>query len=206
MEEKQIFKLFKEKGALLEGHFLLTSGLHSSVYLQCAKVLQYPDIAERLCAQLAGHFSENRADVVISPAVGGIIVGQEVARALRTRAIFAERVDGPPASFQSERAGKMTLKRGFELKKGENVLAVEDVITTGGSLKEIVQLAKEKGCNVVGVGSLVDRSGGKVEFKTEKFSLLNLEIQNYPGQSCPLCKQKIPITYLGSRKRNADTK
>lgn len=188
MEEKQIYELFKEKNALLEGHFLLTSGLHSSLYIQCANVLQYPDIAQKLCSQLAEHFLKYNVDVVISPAVGGIVVGQEVARALKVRAIFAERVDG-----------KMLLKRGFELNKGENVLAVEDVMTTGGSLKEIIQLAKEKGCNIVGVGSLVDRSGGKVEFAVAKFSLLNLEIQNYPGQSCPLCKKGIPLTYLGSR-------
>jgi orotate phosphoribosyltransferase len=188
MEEKQIYELFKTKNALLEGHFLLTSGLHSSMYLQCAKVLQYPDIAEKLCSQLAKHFFKDKVDVVISPAVGGIIVGQEVARTLKTRAIFAERVEG-----------KMILKRGFELNKGENVFAVEDVITTGGSLNEIVRLAKEKGCNVIGVGSLVDRSGGKVQFGVEKFSLLNLEIQNYPKESCPLCKQGVPLTYLGSK-------
>ncbi|MDD5454767.1 MAG: orotate phosphoribosyltransferase [Candidatus Ratteibacteria bacterium] len=188
MEEKRIYELFKEKGALLEGHFLLTSGLHSSTYLQCAKVLQYPDIAEKLCSQLAKQFSKAKVDVVVSPAVGGIIVGQEVARALGARAIFAERIDG-----------KMLLKRGFELNKKESVLAVEDVITTGGSLKEIIQLAKDKGCNITGVGSLVDRSGGKVGFGAKNFSLLNLEIQNYSKEICPLCKQGIPLTYLGSR-------
>jgi len=192
MEEKQIHKLFKTKNALLEGHFLLTSGLHSSVYLQCAKVLQYPDIAEKLCSQLAKHFSKDKVDVVISPAVGGIIVGQEVARTFGVRAIFAERVDS-----------KMILKRGFELTKGEKVLAVEDVITTGGSLKEIIQVAKDKGCNIAGVGSLVDRSGSKVRFGVEKFSLLNLKILNYPKESCPLCKQGIPLTYLGSRNNSS---
>lgn len=210
MDEKQIYNIFKERNALLEGHFLLTSGLHSTMYLQCAKVLQYPDIAEKLCSQLAGSFKEKidphtktfgvRVDVVISPAIGGIIVGHEVAKALKTRAIFAERVDG-----------KMALRRGFELKNGENVLVVEDVITTGGSLKEIIQLAKEKGCNIIGAGSLVDRSGGKVKFEAcpvrkglsngvKKISLLNLEIQNYFEKSCPLCEQGVPITYLGSRK------
>ncbi len=192
MEEKQIYELFKTKNALLEGHFLLTSGLHSSIYLQCAKVLQYPDIAEKLCSQLAKYFSKDNVDVVISPAVGGIIVGQEVARSLGARAIFAERVDG-----------RMILKRGFELNNEENVLAVEDVITTGGSLKEIIQLAKDKDCNITGVGSLVDRSGNKVIFEAKKISLLNLEIQNYPKESCPLCKQGIPIAYLGSRKNSA---
>jgi orotate phosphoribosyltransferase len=198
MDEKQIYNLFKEKGALLEGHFLLSSGLHSPMYMQCAKLLQYPDIAEKLCSQLAGNFKDNidpntksfggGGDVVIAPAVGGIIVGHEVARALKIRAIFAERVED-----------KMALRRGFELKKGENILAVEDVITTGGSLKEIIQLAKEKGCNIIGAGSLVDRSGGKVQFDIKKVALLSLGIKTYSKESCPLCKQGIPVTYLGSR-------
>ncbi len=189
MEEKQVYNLFKEKGALLEGHFLLSSGLHSPIYLQCAKLLQYPDIAQELCKQLARNFKE-RIDVVISPAVGGIIVGQEVARALKARAIFAERTQD-----------KMILKRGFELKKGENVLAVEDVVTTGGSLNEIIQLAKEKGCNIVGAGTLVDRSGGKALFDVKKIALITLEIKNYPKESCPLCKKGVPIVYLGSRHK-----
>ena len=190
MDEKQVYNLFKEKGALLEGHFLLSSGLHSPIYLQCAKLLQYPDIAEKLCSQLAGNFKE-KIDVVISPAVGGIIVGHEVARALKVRAIFAERVED-----------KMALRRGFELKEGENVLSVEDVVTTGGSLKEIIQLAIEKGCNIIGIGSLVDRSGGKVQFDVKKVSLLTLEIKNYPKESCPLCKKGIPVNYLGSRHKS----
>lgn len=210
MEEKQIYELFKEKGALLEGHFLLSSGLHSPTYLQCAKVLQYPDVAEQLCRQLAGSFKD-KVDVVISPAIGGIVVGQEVARALKVKAIFAERAEGPPPN--QRRAGKMVLRRGFELKEGENVLVVEDVVTTGGSLKEIIKLAKEKGCNIVGAGMLVDRSGGKVDFGVypvrkgfsngvEKTALLTLEIQNYPKESCPLCKNGIPIVYLGSKYKN----
>lgn len=187
MEEKQVYNLFKEKGALLEGHFLLSGGLHSPMYLQCAKLLQYPDIAEGLCSQLAENFKEN-VDVVIAPAVGGIIVGYEVARALKARAIFAERIEE-----------KMALRRGFELKKGENVLAVEDVVTTGGSLNEIIQLAKEKGGNIVGAGTLVDRSGGKAQFSVKKIALLTLEIPTYPKESCPLCKKEIPLVYLGSR-------
>jgi orotate phosphoribosyltransferase len=189
MGEKQVYNLFKEKGALLEGHFLLTSGLHSSIYLQCAKLLQYPDIAEKLCRKLAGNFKEN-VDIVIAPAVGGIIVGYEVARALRARAIFAERAEG-----------KMVLRRGFELKKGENVLAVEDVVTTGGSLSEIIELAEEKGCNIMGAGMLVDRSGGEAQFNVKKVALLTLEIKNYPKESCPLCKKGVPIIYLGSRQK-----
>ena len=187
MDEKQVYNLFREKAALLEGHFLLSSGLHSPMYLQCAKLLQYPDIAKELCSQLAANFKE-RIDVVISPAVGGIIVGQEVARALKARAIFAERTED-----------KMTLKRGFELKKGENVLAVEDVVTTGGSLNEIIQLTKEKGCNIIGAGMLVDRSGGQAQFGVKKVALLTLEIKNYPKESCPLCKKGTPLVYLGSR-------
>jgi orotate phosphoribosyltransferase len=193
MDEKQIYNLFKEKGALLEGHFLLSSGLHSPVYLQCAKVLQYPDIAEKLCSQLAENFKE-KIDVVISPAVGGIVVGQEVARALKTRAIFAERAED-----------KMALRRGFELKRGENVLAIEDVVTTGGSLNEIIQLAKVQGCNIIGVGSLIDRSGGKVKFGVKKVALLTLEIKTYPEESCPLCKNGLPLVYLGSRHKKINS-
>lgn len=191
MDGKQIYTLFKQKEALLEGHFLLTSGLHSPMYLQCAKILQYPDIAEKLCIQLAENFKE-KIDVVISPAVGGIIIGYEVARALKVRAIFAERVED-----------KMVLRRGFELKEGENVLAVEDVVTTGGSLKEIIQLARGKGCNIIGAGSLVDRNGGKVQFGVKKVALLTLEVKTYQKESCPLCKQGIPVTYLGSRHKSA---
>ena len=190
MQEKDILNLFKANYALLEGHFLLSSGLHSPMYLQCAKVLQYPDIAEKLCGQLANNF-KGKVNVVAAPAIGGIIVGYEVARTLNVRAIFAERVEG-----------KMAFRRGFELKRGENVLVVEDVITTGGSLKEVIQLVGKDECNVAGVGALVDRSGGKAEFKVERKALLNLEIRNYPQESCPLCAQGVPLVYLGSRKNN----
>ncbi len=200
MEEKQVYNLFKEKGALLEGHFLLSSGLHSPMYLQCAKLLQYPDIAEELCSQLAENFKKN-VDVVIAPAIGGIIVGYEVARALKARAIFAERVEVSDSTGRRLGENKMALRRGLELKRKENVLAVEDVVTTGGSLNEIIQLAKEKGGNIVGVGALVDRSGGKAQFGVKKVALLTLEIKNYPKESCPLCKKGIPLVYLGSRHK-----
>jgi orotate phosphoribosyltransferase len=189
MDEKQIYNLFKESYGLLEGHFLLSSGLHSPVYLQCAKVLQHPDIAEKLCAQLADNFKED-INVVISPAVGGIIVGYEVARALKARTVFAERVEG-----------KMSFRRGFELKRGENVLAVEDVVTTGGSLNEIIRLAEKKKCNVVGAGMLVDRSGGKIQFGVKRSALLTLDVPTYPKESCPLCKKGMPLVYLGSKKQ-----
>ena len=190
MQEKDILNLFKANYALLEGHFLLSSGLHSPMYLQCAKVLQYPDIAEKLCGQLANNF-KGKVNVVAAPAIGGIIVGYEVARTLNVRAIFAERVEG-----------KMAFRRGFELKRGENVLVVEDVITTGGSLKEVIQLVGKDECNVAGVGALVDRSGGKAEFEMEKKALLTLEIRNYSQESCPLCARDVPLVYLGSRKNN----
>lgn len=188
MEEKQIYNLFKENYALMEGHFLLSSGMHSPVFLQCAKLLQYPDIAEKLGRLLADEFKE-RVDVVVAPAVGGIIIGHEVARALKARNIFAERVDG-----------KMTFRRGFELKRGENVLAIEDVITTGGSLKEVIQLAESKGGNVVGAGAIVDRSSGQAKFDVRKEALLNLEFKIYPPESCNLCKKGAPLVYLGSRE------
>jgi len=188
MNQEEILNLFKEKEALLEGHFQLSSGLHSSRYLQCAKVLQYPQLAEGLCRALAEKLPQD-AEVVIAPAIGGIIVAQEIARALGIRAIFAERKEG-----------KMTLRRGFALKEGERVLAVEDVITTGGSLKEIIELVQEEKGKVLAVGMLVDRSAGKAEFAQEKVALLTLNIESYPPDNCPLCKKGIPFDYPGSRK------
>lgn len=194
MDEKELFHLLKKKGAILEGHFLLSSGLHSPTYLQCAKLLQYPKLTKKLCRELAGRFNGDTIDVVFAPAIGGIIVGYEVAGALNARAIFSERVEG-----------KMVLRRGFKIHKGENVLVIEDVVTTGGSVKEIIQLIEKKCAQIRGVGMIVDRSGGKVDFGVKKIALLTLNIENYPKQSCPLCKKEIPLTYLGTRY-NGDRK
>lgn len=183
--------MFRETGALLEGHFRLTSGLHSSQYMQCARVLQFPSYASRLGEELARRFRSRGVQVVIGPAMGGIIVAQEVARALGgpVRSIFAEREEG-----------KMALRRGFSLQPGEKVLVVEDVITTGGSVKEVIGLVREKGGEVVGVGVLVDRSGGEAKFDLPLEAVLSLKIASYPPDKCPLCAQGLPAVKPGSRQ------
>lgn len=190
MDKQTLLQIFHSTEALLEGHFLLTSGLHSPQYFQCAKVLQYPKHLESLCAEFTAHFANEQVDVVISPAIGGITVGQEVGRQLQVRTIFAEREDG-----------RMALRRGFAIQPGERILAVEDVVTTGGSIKEVITLVRSLEAKVVGVGFIVDRSGGKVEFDVPKFSLLQMNVVTYDPNSCPLCEQGIPLVKPGSRKQ-----
>lgn len=184
----RIEKIFLQKGALLKGHFLLSSGRHSDRYIQCAKVLQYPEIAEKIAFQLYRRLvnknKQLRVDVVISPALGGIIIGQELARQFKCRAIFCEREDG-----------KMKLRRGFAIKKGESCLVVEDVITTGGSTKEVIDVVKSSGGQLAGVAAIVDRS----DRKDFAISLLRVRFKTYAPQNCPLCKKKIPIIKPGSR-------
>jgi len=180
---EEILSLFKETGALLEGHFVLTSGLHSDRYFQCAKILQYPWHAETLCKALADHFSNVSIDLVVSPAIGGILVGQEIARWLHVRAIFAERVNE-----------KLTLRRGFEIFPGEKVLIAEDVTTTGGSVQEVMEIVKSSGGIPVGIAGIVDRSGGNIHFEVPYYSLLKIEISNFQPTECPLCKAgSIPV-------------
>ena len=191
LTEDRIKEIFLKADAFLEGHFLLSSGLHSPYYLQCARVLQYPDYAEMLCRELARRIDELDVeyDFVIAPALGGIIVSYETARHLRTRGIFAERVDG-----------KLTLRRGFEIKPGEKAIVVEDVVTTGKSTGETMEVVKQLGGEVVAVGSLVDRSGGKVNFGVPFVTLWRLEVPVFEPESCPICKEgKIPLIKPGSR-------
>lgn len=189
LTKAEVLNLFKETGALLEGHFLLTSGLHSPQYFQCAKVLQYPQHAQKLCWEIAYNFMTEKVDVVIGPALGGIIVAQEVARLIHARAIFAEREDS-----------KMTLRRGFEIKSGERVLAVEDVVTTGGSINEVIDLARGAGAALVGVGFLVDRSQQRLRFDVPKFAVVTMDVVTFAAESCPLCQQGLPLYKPGSRK------
>ena len=184
----EILKIFKDCGALLEGHFLLSSGLHSSQYLQCALVLQHPTHAERLCALLARPFQGQGIRVVAAPALGGVIVAHEAARALGARALFTERAEG-----------RMTLRRGFQIAPGERTLVVEDVITTGGSTREVIHVVEEHGGKVAGVGCLVDRSGGS-PFEVERHCLVRLEIPNYAPEACPLCREGRPLVKPGSRQ------
>ena len=187
-----ILGLFRETGAYLSGHFRLTSGLHSPEYLQCALVLQHPAHAERLGAQLAANLREiagtEKIGVVVSPAVGGLIIGHEVARALGVRFIFTERD-----------AGKMVLRRGFSLQPAEVAVVVEDVITTGGSTREVVDLLKAAGARPVAVGSIIDRSAGKADVGVPRVALATLEVVANPPESCPLCAQGLPVTKPGSR-------
>jgi orotate phosphoribosyltransferase len=190
MTENQILDVFRERGALLEGHFILSSGLHSDRYIQCALVLQHPPIAVQLCSELAGKLRHLGAAVVAAPALGGVIVSHEVARALGVRALFTERQEGA-----------MSLRRGFSLKPGEPVLVVEDVITTGGSTRETMSCVEQAGGKVVGVGALIDRSGGKVDLGVPTASLVTLKVQNYNPEDCPLCKSGIPAVKPGSRTK-----
>lgn len=192
-EEKQgepidVLEIFKQSGALLQGHFRLTSGKHSAQYMQCAQVLQYPHLAAQLGVELAKAWQGQGIETVIGPAMGGIIVAHEVAKALGIRALFTERENGA-----------MSLRRGFSLTPGEKVLVVEDVITTGGSVREVVAVVKELGAIPVGVGVMVDRSGGKESFGVPFASLLQLNIETYEPSECHLCEAGIPCIKPGSR-------
>ena len=188
MTQEEAIEIFKSTNALLTGHFRLTSGRHSNQYMQCAQVLQYPHYASKLCAALAEHFATKKVDVVVGPAMGGITVAYEVARALGVRAIFTEREQGT-----------MTLRRGFAINKKEKVLVVEDVITTGGSVKEVIEVVKATGAEIVGVGVLVDRSNGQVDFGLPTEAMLRLDIKSFQPEECPLCKEGIPVVKPGSR-------
>lgn len=189
LNEKEILDLFKKTGALLNGHFLLTSGRHSDVYFQCAKVLQFPEYAEKLCSIISEKFKDKEIDSVIAPAIGGIVVGQEVARLLNKRSIFAEREDK-----------NLKLRRGFSLEAGEKVLVCEDVVTTGGSVFEVIDIVKNAGAEVIGVGFIVDRSNGGVQFGYPQASTMKMDVVSYLPDACPLCKEGAPALKPGSRK------
>jgi orotate phosphoribosyltransferase len=184
----ELLDLFRKSGALLEGHFRLSSGLHSSGYMQSALVLEHPPSAEQLGRALAAKVRELRPTVVLSPALGGVVIGHEVARALGVRALFAERQDGV-----------MTLRRGFSLSESDRVLVVEDVCTTGGSTRETMQVATAAGGQVVGAAAIVDRSGGKAAFDVPFHSLLTVDLPAYQPETCPLCAQGLPVVKPGSR-------
>lgn len=185
----EYLEVFRKSEALLEGHFLLTSGKHSAQYMQCAQVLQYPDRAAILAEGLASQFRDMDVQTVIGPATGGILVAHEVAKALGVRSLFTERENGI-----------MRLRRGFRLSPGERVLVVEDVITTGGSVREVLAVLQEFGAAALGVGVLVDRTGGNVDFGLPQCSIIQLNIQAFEAQECPLCAQGIPAIKPGSRK------
>jgi len=186
--------LFDHTGAYLRGHFRLTSGLHSPEYLQCALVLQHPESAAELGSRLANSVKElnpsTKIDTVVAPAMGGLIIGHEVARALGARSIFMER----------DASGSMTLRRGFRVTPGETVVVIEDVITTGGSSREVVEILKGLGAEVLAAGSIVDRSDGKADLGVRRVALTSMRVTAYPQSECPLCRDGIPVEKPGSRK------
>jgi orotate phosphoribosyltransferase len=190
---QEILSEFSKTGAYLRGHFRLTSGLHSSEYLQCALVLQHPRLAEQFGRQLAFRIQEliggAIVDFVSAPAIGGLIIGHEVARALDCRFIFAER----------DTLGKMTVRRGFELAAGQRAVVIEDVVTTGGSTREVMTALQSAGVIVLAAGSIVDRSGGEVDLGVPRVSLATLTVASYNEANCPMCRAGQPITKPGSR-------
>ena len=188
MNSDSYIEIFKNSGALLEGHFVLTSGRHSASYFQCAKLLQYPKYLELFSNKIVDHFKDNEIDLVMSPAVGGIVLGTEVGRLLKKRTVFAERVNG-----------KMSMRRGFEIKANEKILIVEDVITTGGSVKEVMNLVKDFGGSIVGVGVIVDRSSGEVALHDNQLSLASLKVNSYDSNEVPSELASIPVEKPGSR-------
>jgi orotate phosphoribosyltransferase len=187
--QQEIFETFEKTGALLKGHFLLSSGLHSDLYFEKFQVLQHPEHVEILCKKLASLFKDDKIEVVVGPTTGGIIIAYEVAKNLKTRSIFAE--------SEGERR---IFKRGFTLKKGERVLIVDDILTTGKSLNEVIDLVKQNEGKIIGIGVLLDRSGRKVEFGYPLKALATTEVKNYSPDKCPLCKKGEPLVKPGSRK------
>lgn len=190
MTRERVMEILKEAGVLLNGHFLLTSGRHSDKYLQCAKIFQNAKYSEELCGSLAELYKDSNIDVVIGPAIGAILISYEVARQLGVPNIFAER----------DADGKMALRRSFTIEEGQRVLVVEDVVTTGGSVREVIDLVKENGGIVAGVGSIIDRTAGKVDFGVPYKAVLPIEVESFEADECPLCKQGLPVVKPGSRK------
>jgi orotate phosphoribosyltransferase len=186
--DKKASSILERLGVLQSGHFRLTSGRHSDKYMQCARLFEHPQESSELCSDLAGLFRRDGVSLVAGPALGGIIMAYEIARALGVRNIFAERENG-----------LMTFRRGFGISSGDRVLVVEDVVTTGGSVKEVISLIREAGGEVAGVGAIVDRSGGAAEFGAPFRSLLSLDALSWTAEECPLCREDRPITKPGSR-------
>ncbi len=188
MTEQKVLTLMEELGALHNGHFLLSSGLHSDRYFQCARILQFPELARELGAALAAFYAETPCDLVVSPALGGILIGHEVARAMGRRFVFSERKDG-----------QMMIRRGFSLEQGEKVVIAEDVVTRGTSLLEVVKVVEEAGGVVVGLTSIIDRTGGDVELPLPLKSLARVKVETWDAAACPLCQKGVDLIKPGSR-------
>lgn len=192
-QAEAVLELFRETGAYLQGHFRLTSGLHSGEYLQCALVLRHPPAAEKLGRMLAEEIrriTPAQPSIVVSPALGGLIIGHEVARAMGAAFLFTER---------DPDTRKMTLRRGFTVEPGETAVVVEDVITTGGSTQDVIDVLKQAGAEVLAAGSIIDRSGGRVQVGAPRVALATLQVAAHYPEECPLCKQGIPAVKPGSR-------
>lgn len=188
MNNKEILDIFRNTGALLNGHFILTSGRHSPSYFQCARVLQYPEYLTHFASMIAEHFKETEIETVISPAIGGVVLGTEVGRILNVQTIFAERKDG-----------ELCIRRGFGIDPGQNILVIEDVITTGGSVKEVMDQVINQEGNIVGVGVMVDRSNGTVSLHENQFSIIALEATSYESDEVPDSLSAMPVQKPGSR-------
>jgi orotate phosphoribosyltransferase len=188
-DQEKVMEIFERSNALLKGHFLLSSGRHSDIYFEKFQVLQYPQYVEILCSMLAQRFGEEKIDLVVGPTTGGIIIAYQVGKHLATRAIFAEIEDD-----------KRVFKRGFQIKEGERTLIVDDVMTTGGSVNEVVDLVEKHKAKIVGVGVLLDRSGGKIPFNYRFEALATVTAESFDPPDCPLCKENIPLVKPGSRK------
>lgn len=189
MEQEKILNIFKKSKALLKGHFLLSSGLHSDIYFEKFQVLQHPQYVELLCKELAKLFKKEKVQVVVGPTTGGIIIAYEVAKNLKVRSIFAEMENN-----------MRVFKRGFDLKEGERVLIVDDILTTGKSVQEVIDLVNKYNAKIVGLGVLLDRSGGKVQFAYPLKPLASVVAKTYKPEECPLCKEGKPLVKPGSRK------
>lgn len=190
MNREEVQKIFESVGAIRTGHFELTSGLHSGTYIQCAMVLQHPQHAEALGRALAEHFKGSQISCVVAPAMGGITIGYEAARALGVRSLWVER----------DRSGQMALRRGWAIQPGEHVLVVEDVWTTGGSTRETISVVQQEGGTVVAAGALIDRTGGRLDLSVPAHALLTMQVPTYEPEQCPLCRSGVPIYRPGSRK------
>lgn len=188
MTEEKVLNLMEELGALHSGHFLLSSGLHSDRYFQCARILQFPELAKELGAAMAGFFKETPCDLVVSPAMGGILIGHEVARAAGRRFVFTERVDGV-----------MQIRRGFAIEEGEKVIIAEDVVTRGTSVLEVIECVEKAGGKVVGVTSIIDRTGGDAGLPLPLNALARVQVQTWKPEECPLCKEGQEVVKPGSR-------
>jgi orotate phosphoribosyltransferase len=188
VDASEVRQVLEKVGAVRQGHFELSSGRHSATYVQCALVLQYPDLAEKLGGALGQKFKGMQVECVVSPALGGILVGHEVARALGVRSVFVER----------DSSGQMALRRGFSLRGGERTMVVEDVWTTGGSTRETIGVVEQAGGRVVAAAALIDRSGGKLEWDVPAKALIEISIPSYEAFECPQCRRGEPITKPGS--------